>query len=211
MSELRKYHPEIEPHHEILGKLPIVSVTGSIASGKDTAGAILQEELGFLPLSTSDILRNLVASTGMKPPFRREDLSAFVWDQISQHGDDFWVKHTLDVAAKSIKGTSFAGITHIGTRIPADISFLKKFPKTMSIWIEVDPDTRMTRLIDRGATPIQVDEFEDRDPKENEIMLPIKDNVDVVISNSGDIDLFRRDLVAAVSERFLLDDRKLKE
>ncbi|MDQ5901282.1 MAG: hypothetical protein QG600_860, partial [Patescibacteria group bacterium] len=88
MSELRKYHPDFEPHHEILGKMPIVSVTGAIASGKDTAGAILQEELGFLPLSTSDILRSLVASTGMKPPFRREDLSAFVWDQISQHGDD---------------------------------------------------------------------------------------------------------------------------
>ena len=47
MSELRKYHPDFEPHHEILGKMPIVSVTGAIASGKDTAGAILQEELGF--------------------------------------------------------------------------------------------------------------------------------------------------------------------
>lgn len=200
----------MERQHEIVGKVPIVSITGGIASGKDTAGVILQEELGFLPLLTSDILREMVSSIGMSPPFKREDLSAFVWEQIRVHGNDFWIKHTLGVAARSLNGLSPKGITHIGTRIPADIFFLKKQQRTFTIWLEADEKVRLQRMKARGATPFQIEEFEDRDPKENAIMLPIKENVDLIIHNTGDMEQFRRDLVTSVRGRFSLDDSNVK-
>lgn len=208
MNEHLSFHGfDKEPVNEILGQVPVVSITGSIASGKDTAGSILQQSLGFTPFSTSDILRSMVASTGLTPPYSRELLSTFVWDQIDKHGEDFWVKYTLDHAAEQLQlSETPVGITHIGTRIPADIAYLKQFPNTLSIWIESDVHVRTRRLIERGASKEQIEEFADRDPIENDIMAPIKETVDVVIINNGDLSDFASNLIGIVRSSFLLDE-----
>jgi dephospho-CoA kinase len=137
--------PDMKPGRNPWGKRKVVGLSGSISSGKTTAGKHL-ESLGFAYGRYSQVLRTILRERGI--PVTRESLQE-VGEEIYEGLGQRWLGSEL------LKRMPESGdIVIDGLRHPEDHSFLSEMfgPDFLHIHIEAPESVRRERYADEGTT-----------------------------------------------------------
>lgn len=125
-------------------KKVILGFTGLIACGKGTSAEYLNDKYGATTYRFSTMLRDLLDRIYVS--HTRDNMikmSEFVRET---YGEDIMAK----TMAKDVENDKNSIIVVEGIRRQADIEYLSKNPDFVLVSIEVDPETRYSRLVKRG-------------------------------------------------------------
>ncbi len=189
------------PSHELLGTQPVILLSGAMASGKEMGSRFLEEVYGFSHITISDILKSEASRRGIVPPFLREDLREIAQELVKE-GPDFMVQQLTEEVDKASSEEGYKGTIIDGLRLPQVSTVLTREKNVVGIWIEADSSLRKKRFIERGATPEQINEFDEADRIENEAMAPIRNISHYILSNDGRPEDFFKGLEAIVYYNF---------
>lgn len=206
MSEKLPHYPGIDSvqSHEIVGKVPIIHLAGSIAAGKETASEIFAKNYGFSHFTFSNILKNEAVRQGFTPPFQRETLRRISFELLNDptKGVNFYIDKAFGSLSQEQRAHRHYGSVLDGSRIESVSSAVLALPLSVGIWIDADPDVRFSRFLHRGASQAQIDELEQVDKIENEQMTPIREMSDFVITNNGSIEDLAEQIRDVMAIRF---------
>lgn len=188
-------------------KKPILGVTGTFASGKDTVAQVLQNEYKVLHVSTGDIVREKSMERHgsiERNPYLQETATYFR----KEHGGDYFVreayKRFLEVEDK-YHGVVISGIRSLGeARAIHDLG---------GILVQVDApiEIRYQRMIGRQRdqeTSMTLDEFQASEAKEriggdDDASFNI-DNIasiaDIKLQNAGSLEEFKQNVYDLAAE-----------
>lgn len=139
----------------------IIGVTGHLSSGKDTVANYLQQELGFLHISLSDILREDLKRR--KIPLTRENLQ--------DEGNYIREKYGGGILAERALGKRLPGKNYVITSIGRvdEINVLKKHPEFKLIFVTAHAKKRFEwmKKRNREQDPQTYKEFLKHEKKES--------------------------------------------
>lgn len=117
----------------------IIGIIGTIASGKDTAGAYISK---LLKIPIFEMSKPIIAEANKRgTELKRENLAKISSEMVEKHGDDYFIKKILEkVKTKGI-------IT--GMRQLPQIAYLRKRTRLILISIDADPVERFRRATSR--------------------------------------------------------------
>lgn len=138
-------------------KLQIIGLSGTNASGKDTAGQVLAEKYGYLFISVTDLLRNEVRYRGL--PVEREHLRAVSAEWRREYGYSVLVDRAVDMW--KAQSDSYKGVVIASLRNPYEADRIHELGG-MVLWTDADPKIRYNRIIhgDRGRASEDKKTFE---------------------------------------------------
>lgn len=183
----------------IVGKIPIIVITGPICSGKESVGRILHKEYGYPNFTYSDALRERAAGKGLTPPYDRRVLTDESAMARKQYGNDAVTKLALYSLTLRYLKSPFPGASIDGLRRIEEATVLQTVPLIRFWWIEADQNIRWERLRVRArpGDPTTWEEFLNWDHPELTSMLPIKEmaagrDSSVMLNNNGDEENLRQ-------------------
>ena len=122
----------------------IVALAGRMCSGKDTIGGIIQKELGFTHVSTSDVVRRYIVANRLGKPTR--DLTRTVACQLRDMGGaDYLIKRAMSQAEPGMGG----GIVLSGIYSLNEAIAFKALGGNL-IGVHADSSVRRQRVISRS-------------------------------------------------------------
>jgi dephospho-CoA kinase len=177
----------------------IIFITGSLASGKDTGAAFIEQEYDYMHVSTSDMVRK--AALKLDGDVSREALSVVADTYRSQFGAGFFCVEALRVYHEQ-KSTKTNGLVITGARSSGEILAVRNVGGITG-FIDAPVEERFKRYISRsraGDSFRSLDEFVAFEEMEasgqngkTQDMDVVRSLADVVIMNdSSREDLFKR-------------------
>ncbi len=120
---------------------PYIGLSGTNASGKDSAGNILSQEFNYLFVSVTDILRQELKK--QKLSFSRENMRSLSaeWRRVS--GNAFLIDKAVDLFSENTK--DYVGLVMASLRNPSEADRVHALGGVV-IWLDGDPRTRYDRL-----------------------------------------------------------------
>ena len=186
----------------------IIGIGGTNGSGKDTVGQLLAEEFGFLFISVTDILRAECRDRGL--PVVRENLREISAEWRRELGMGAPIDRGIAVYDKS--GKNYKGVVLASLRHPGESDRVHELGGTVW-WIDADPQVRYERVRagNRGRSEEDEKTFEEFMADEAAEMTPppdggptalnaaaVRDGADVMITNGGDLDALREQILRSL-------------
>jgi uncharacterized protein YprB with RNaseH-like and TPR domain/predicted nuclease with RNAse H fold/dephospho-CoA kinase len=174
--------PDLKKDNSSWWKTKMVGLSGPIASGKTTAGRIL-EKRGYSYGRFSMVLKKILEEQGKIA--NRETLQK-LGDEVNRNPGQRWLCHQL-LAAMPKEGS----IVIDGLRFPEDHAFLRETfgPQFVHVHLEASKETRLGRYMSNNNSP---DEFEAANSHNVERMTQqLSSLADLIISNDeNDMKIF---------------------
>lgn len=173
-----------------------VGITGRNGSGKDSVAQIL-EELGFIPVSTSDIIRQEVALR--KLPSTRDSIRLVIEGWRREYGADILVRKILEQHANTENVVVFS------LRHPDEIKTLRHNKKFLLINVVTDDTIRFQRacLRNRENPPQTLEAYladeayeAERADKRYFDIPAVEAMADIIVENNGTFDQLRQTIMA---------------
>lgn len=120
---------------------PIIGLSGTNGSGKDTVGMMLAEKHGFMFVSVSELLRDELRKRGL--PIIRDNTSALSAEWRREFG--YGVLIDKAVALYEETPGDFKGLVMASLRNPAEADRIHELGGQVW-WIDADPRTRYERI-----------------------------------------------------------------
>jgi dephospho-CoA kinase len=120
----------------------IIGLSGVLSAGKDTVAEYLENKKGFVHISLSNILREIVSSRGME--INLQNLTKVGNSLIEEFGQGYLVKEAL----KRVDPQDDVVISSI--RQPGEIEELRKHKNFKMIFVDAKAEIRFERLKKRG-------------------------------------------------------------
>lgn len=177
----------------------IIGICGPSGAGKDTAGAMLEHELGYTHVSGGDILREMLSSLGLEP--KKTALGPF--------GEFIRANYGLEPLFERVmqKGRGGNNIVVTGFRAP-DEARLIQAQGGLVIYVDANADIRYERIVarSRAADAISREDFMKVDRQEqsgskgtDQNLTVIKELTDVIaVVNEGTVEELAEKIRAAV-------------
>ena len=162
----------------------IISVIGTIGSGKDTVAKFFMKHYKFKKITMSDFLRQIEKHRKLKPT--RANLRKLQYEIRQRYGEDILMDMLLsEIVERNLKNVVVAGL-----RTPQQIDFAKKKLNSKIMFVDAKPETRFVRLKKRArqGDPLDYEKFLHEDSVENAMFnLNIgKKKADFFLDNSKD-------------------------
>lgn len=178
----------------------IFGLTGTFASGKDTASEYLAKKLNYLHVSTGDLIRAATEQRGLS--VHRDNLHVVANELRAAQGGDVFVKQAL----AQQQSTGAKGLIVSGLRNPKEVETLKQAGGYF-IFTDAPVQQRYEWAKARGRLEDDTDlegfkaqeakELNNPDPsgQQIEVLRPL---ADIVVQNSGSLEDFYKQLDAIV-------------
>lgn len=118
-----------------------IGLSGTNASGKDSAGNLLSSELNYLFVSVTDILRQELKA--LKLPLSRENMRSLSADWRRASGNAVLIDKA--VQKFSLSSRNYAGLAMASLRNPSEADRVHALGGVV-IWLDCDPRVRYDRL-----------------------------------------------------------------
>jgi dephospho-CoA kinase len=177
----------------------IIGLSGVLAAGKDTVAEYLEQKKGFVHISLSNILREIITSRGME--INLVNLTKVGNSLIEEFGQGHLVKEALKRVGKN------ENVVISSIRQPGEIEELHKHNDFKMIFVDAKPEIRFQRLTQRGRSG-DSDTFEEfmaieqkqLDGKSGAMDLgKCKEMSDIIIENNGTLEEFTQAIEKAIS------------
>jgi dephospho-CoA kinase len=190
----------------------IIGISGTNGSGKDTVGAFLQQDHGYLFVSVTDVLRAELKRQGF--PVDREHLRELSASWRREFGYGVLIDRAMDVFKEQPKG-KYQGIAIASLRNPYEVDRVHELGGVVW-WLDADPLLRFTRIRSNAAQRARVEEdektyeeflaeekaemYSDGDAATLN-MAAVRDKCDTKMTNGGSgLDLLRQEVSALLAE-----------
>lgn len=175
---------------------PIIGLSGTNGSGKDTVGLLLSQQFGFLFISVSDLIRAELVRRGQSTERANTRALSSEWRQ------KFGLSVLVDRAVEAFAPVAdkYAGLVISSLRNPYEPKRVHELGGTV-LWIDADPKTRYQRLTDIKRDGRGVDDnksfeqfladeaIEMRPPQDGDDtslnMSAVREQCDLLIKNDG--------------------------
>ncbi len=127
-------------------EVPVLGLTGTVASGKDTAAARLIERHGFFHVSTSDIVR--AEALRLHGSVDRDVLHDLANDMRSSEGEGALCIRAIDMFFAHSDSPETQRLVISGIRAPGEVHLIKGLGGRI-IFIDADQAMRYQRLVTR--------------------------------------------------------------
>ena len=122
---------------------PIIGLSGTNGSGKDTIGLLLAQRFGFLFISVTDLLRQELRRRG--EPTERENMRALSAEWRRGHGLSVLVDRAFEEYHQVSAQNEYAGLAIASLRNPYESQRIHELGGTM-VWVDADPKIRYQRI-----------------------------------------------------------------
>jgi hypothetical protein len=189
----------------------IIGIAGTNGAGKDTVGAILQEDHGFLFVSMTDVLRSELKRQGF--PQDRHHLRELSASWRRQFGFGVLVDRALDMFNAQPKG-KYKGVAIASLRNPHEVDRIHELGGTVW-WLDADPLLRFTRIRANAATRARAEEdektFEEFVAEEKAEMYPsgdeatlnmsaVREKADLMMDGGISLEMVHKEIAALMGE-----------
>ena len=172
---------------EIIDGIPIIAISGPVASGKWIIAEHIEKTYGFYHLNLSEILIERLQEEERQPPFTRSDVAQLNLELQNSFGKDVVIKMGLDKIEKIHKIKPFIGVVIEGNRHFEETLYLDGFRNIILIWIDASIEERFRRNLRRGRSGdiTEFNSFLENDSLEKISMRGIRELSHLVIVNEG--------------------------
>lgn len=179
-----------------MARPPVVGLTGPNSSGKGETAGILVEELGYTPLSLSDMLREEAQRRGLEP----------VRDVLIPLGTELRRSRGAGVLAEMALERVSPPALIDSIRNPAEVAVLRRIPGFLLLAIDAPVELRHARSLERArpGDARSLEEFIEKESRENtadpaaQQLAATSALADVTLRNEGTLDDLRREVLAAI-------------
>lgn len=173
-------------------KLKIIGLAGTNGSGKDSLGAILAQDYGYMFISVADFLRDEAKKRGL--PIEREVLRTISAQWRREYGLGVLVDRAVEIYKKS--ESKYRGLVISPMRNAGEADKLKEVSGTL-VWVDADPKVRYERITKRARSAEdnktyeqflaeEQDEMERSGDEATLSLAEVKDMADIFIENNTD-------------------------
>ncbi len=187
---------------------PIIGVTGTFGSGKDTVADILEEEYNVLHVSTSDIVREKSMERHgsiERDPYLKETATYFR----KEFGGDYFAREAYKRFEE--QADRYAGAVITGIRSLGEAKVIKELGGVL-VQVDAPIEVRYERMVARKRdeeTKTTLDEFKaseanERTGSDDDASFNIDkigEMADVRIENAGTLDEFKEKIYALAAEQ----------
>ena len=142
----------------------IVGISGSFSSGKDTLAKHLEDQYGFMSISTGDIVREIAQE--QRGSIERPVLHEVATELRYKYGGAVLVERALDRYHNSIR--NYAGVSITGIRSLGEAKAIKELGGTL-VFVDAPIEVRYERMVSRkrdGESAVSFQEFWQREEAE---------------------------------------------
>lgn len=180
-------------------KLKIIGLAGTNGSGKDSLGAILAQDYGYMFISVADFLRDEAKKRGL--PIEREVLRTISAQWRREYGLGVLVDRAVEIYKKS--ESKYRGLVISPMRNAGEADKLKEVSGTL-VWVDADPKVRYERITKRARSAEdnktyeqflaeEQDEMERSGDEATLSLAEVKDMADIFIeNNTDDLEKFKK-------------------
>lgn len=183
----------------------IIGIAGTFASGKDTLGMFLHAKLGFMYVSTADIVREYAKAS--RGSIERPVLADVATELRRMYGGGVLAQRALDGYRHSIR--HYPGVAITGIRSLGEAKEIKNAGGVI-VFVDAPVELRYERTKTRardGEASVSIEEFKQREAREaNGGMTDadfsldgIREMADFRFENSGDLETFLQEAKKALS------------
>lgn len=181
--------------------MKIIGLAGTFSSGKDTLAKILTSNFNFFHISTSDIVREIsLAKYGSTDRPYLQEISNLYREEF---GSDYFVAESYKRYLSLEDGQKGSGVVISGMRSLGEAKKIK-YLGGLLVFVDAPIETRYQRAKQRArdSEVASFEEFRASEAKEWEAnygsetkhnLKGIKEISDVILDNSGDLDVFIAD------------------
>lgn len=190
----------------------IIGIAGTNGSGKDTVGAFLAEDHGYLFVSVTDVLRAELKRQGF--PVDREHLRELSASWRREFGYGVLIDRAMDMFNDQPKG-KYKGIAIASLRNPFEVDRVHELGGEVW-WLDADPLLRFTRIRSNAAMRARAEEDEktyeeflaeekaEMHTEGDEAtlnMAAVRDKCDTMMINGGSgLDMLKQEVAALLAE-----------
>jgi dephospho-CoA kinase len=179
----------------------VVGLSGRIGAGKGTVSSYLRERLGAGEHRFSDILVDVLGRLHVPP--EREALQRLGASLRAELGADV----LINAFERKLMQDPAEVVSVDGIRYPNEVEMLRKFKKSLLIFVAAPAEMRFERIRlrgEKGEDKISYNEFLEAEDRETERHLDlISGMADLTIDNSGTVEELYQKLDSALKEHGL--------
>lgn len=127
-----------------------IGLVGGMASGKDSFGKFIQDRVGGVLVSTSDVARDYIRQNNLGEATR--DLTRNIATYLrSENGTDYLLRSSIE----NIEDDELAIVS--GLYIPEEVVALRALRNSVIVRVDTSDDTRVSRAVKRSRTSDEQD------------------------------------------------------
>lgn len=171
----------------------IIGIAGKMASGKGTVASFLNKKYNAQRIKASKPLRNILDQFYI--PQKRENLQKLSTLLRNGFGKNILINRVVREMSDSQENI----LVFDGIRLAIDLATLRTLPHFIFIYVDLSPEERYKRYVQRGENPgdaeMSYEEFLKEDSAEPEQEIEsLKEQADYCISSSAPLEQFNQEL-----------------